>query len=403
VTGIDACLKCTICVSACPVYRHDSDFPGPKALGPEWQRRRAAGDLMVMDHVDDCTFCQLCELACPVGVPIAHLIAEQKDAARLRQPLAVGLRDNVLTHPEWVARAPMLTAASSSLARWMHLSTHSRRPRPRTAGSLAKPLQSASRGVVGLLVDCFDRGFDQETVTAATSLLRLWGFEAAPVPERSLCCGAAAYASGRVEQAKGQARAMREAISQELPTNVERFVTLNATCDGTVDQEWEQYLGLEPLPMPILPFHEFALAYAPLSFWEVLNRGSEHESEGVSTPVWTHTTCRGRRRGDGSLGLLAQRAGAQAVSALDLECCGAAGSYAFKAEHEVVAHRMGSEAKEQIGGSAGELWVDSGTCAVHLDQITGVPSRHPAYWLYQRWQRASKLQPRPELGSDPRP
>jgi len=389
VNGTDACLKCTICVSACPVYRKDTEFPGPKALGPEWERRRAAGDLIVMDYVEDCTFCQLCELACPVGVPIAHLIAEQKDRARLTQPAAIRLRDAILTHPEWVARAPRLSITPRFVSRMMRLSTTSRRPQPRFSTAEVSPSASVIHGRVGLFVDCFDRGFDQETLSASTALLNAWGFEVSTVPKSSLCCGAAAYASGRVEQAKRQAEAMRAAIIRDLPNEVTALITLNATCDGTMDQEWAKYFGLEPLPIPIMPFHEFAVSFAPEWFWDELRSKEEFKREGGRPRVWTHTTCRGQRRGDGGLFVLARRAGVSEVIPLDLECCGAAGSYAFKTEHETTAHRMGSAAKDQINHPMGELWVDSGTCAVHLDQILGIPARHPAYWLYQRWHQAS--------------
>jgi glycerol-3-phosphate dehydrogenase subunit C len=373
----DACLKCTICISACPVYRQDTAFPGPKALGPEWYRRDQAGEHGYMEHVDDCTFCQLCELACPVGVPIAHLIAEQKNQARAVQPAALRLRDTVLTHPEWVARAPSLSRTPRGVNRLLGLSNRSQRPRPRRARAVAVPPSEPSRGRVGLFVDCFNRGFDQETVAAASALLQVWGFQVARVPGESRCCGAAAYASGRPEQASAQAASMRASLLRVLPEDSVALVTLNATCDGTIDQEWATYLGVDALSVPIVPFHEFALQHAPDAFWQGLS------SEGGA--VWTHTTCRGRRRGEGSLVALAKRAGRTEVTPLALTCCGAAGSYAFKAEHEAVAHGMAEAARDQVADAPGDIWVDSGTCAVHLAQVSGQPARHPAVWLYQQW------------------
>ena len=56
----DACLKCTQCIAACPVYRADESFLGPKRLGPEWWRQWQAGQHETLPHVEDCTFCQLC-------------------------------------------------------------------------------------------------------------------------------------------------------------------------------------------------------------------------------------------------------------------------------------------------------------------------------------------------------
>lgn len=392
VEGRDACLKCTLCISACPVYRQDDAFEGPKMLGPEWDRRRLAGDPSPLEHVEDCTFCQLCELACPVGVPIAHLIQEQKDLARQSASWRQRLRDGVLTHPEWVARFPQLAAAPRPISRLLSLSVESQRPkirhRPRPA-TISKPNRPTQ--TVGLLVDCFDRGFDQQTVAAATSLLALWGFAARAVPQQSLCCGAAAYASGRLDQARGQAQAMRRALATQMDASVTYLITLNATCDGTIAQEWEQYLGVTPLSQKTVPFHQFALDHAPDNFWRDLQQPSD-----LSVPVWTHTTCRGRRRGDGALSTLAMRAGLRATP-LSLECCGAAGSYAFKAEHQSVAHRMASVAKDQMAGVASPVWTDSGTCAIHISQVTGSEARHPAYWLWDRYQQLSALNKPSEL------
>ncbi len=403
----DACLKCTICIAACPVYRKDGEFPGPKALGPEWHRRHLAGTGDLMDHVDDCTFCQLCEGACPVGVPVAHLIAEHKAAALPKQTWPMRVRDTVLTHPEWVARAPVLTRATAlvPISRWLKLSTRSQRPSVRKAPRLSRSSRRAAVGGgrprVALFVDCFDRGFDTEAMLAAQALMEVFGFEVHQVPRTSQCCGAAAYASGRVAQARRQAGAMEQAIRGELRGDEVALITLNATCQGTIGEEWSKFLGLNDLPVPVIPFHVFALQHAPAGFWSTV--AAANVDPGSWT--WTHTTCRGRRRGDGALFQLARRAGMDQVEPLDLECCGAAGSYAFKAEHAETAHDIGQPAAAQIHGRPGVIWVDSGTCAVHLEQLAGRTARHPAYWLWQAWltsQSASATPPAPAGHGEPR-
>ena len=88
-------------------------------------------------------------------------------------------------------------------------------------------------------------------------------------------------------------------------------------------------------------------------------------------------------KGEGALRALVERAGGSAVR-LDVDCCGAAGSYAFKAEHEAVAFRLGGRVREQVAGQTGTLLVDSGTCALHLSQMSGIESQHPAMWLFGR-------------------
>lgn len=374
----DACLKCTICVSQCPVYREEPQFPGPKALGPEWFRKWQSGDRKTAAHVDDCTFCQLCEAACPVDVPIAHLIAQHKSVTQ--KPVHRRVRDWILSRPHWVARWPHLAQVPKPLGRWLHLAEHSRRPRVR-GGPIARPSgqRESGRERVGLFVDCYSRGFDREVVDAARRLLDIWGYQVVLVPSKSQCCGAAAYAGGRPLDAQKIGRQMWRSLSRQLSPGM-TLVTLNATCDAMVRDEWPRYFNVS-LPLTVIPFAEFALAKAPDAFWQKFQNAVWEEPDN-----FIHTTCRAKvARGQGFQEDLAARAGYRFES-LELACCGAAGSYAFKREHEDVARHMGEQAKEQIGDRAGTIMVDSGTCALHLEQITGLPARHQAYWLYQRYQ-----------------
>ncbi|MCY0864207.1 MAG: heterodisulfide reductase-related iron-sulfur binding cluster [Sulfobacillus sp.] len=378
----DACLKCQICLSACPVYWVEEDFPGPKAAGPDWYRRAEAGDDTPLPHVDDCTFCQLCEKACPADVPIAHLIAEHK--ARLSQSGRMRMRDFILKRPHWVARYPRLGQIRGGVAGWMGLSRQSRRPRIYRQRTVPRsPVRPPVQGRVGLFIDCFNRGYDEVVIWRAEALLNLWGYEVVRLPAESRCCGAAAYAGGDSALARRLGRetalAIESVVRREKPSVL---VTLNATCDGTLRDEWPTYYGLS-ISLPVIPFEEFAWEKAPEEFWAVLRRAAPETS-------LTHTTCRGQvARGNGLLSALAKRAGWEAVH-LPISCCGAGGSYAFKAEHEATAHRLAETALPAVSRAPSFLMVDSGTCAVHLQQVLGIDARHPAYWLYERYQEGMK-------------
>lgn len=376
----DACLKCTLCVAACPVYRADTEFPGPKALGPEWWRRAQAGDLETTAHVDDCTFCQLCEAACPVSVPVAHLIQVHK--SHRRAPALRRLRDNVLTRPDLTDRVPQLAAMRMPWDGLLGLARQSRRPRVQRP-SPPRPERAGERTEIGLFIDCYSRAYDGAVVDAAEALLRLWGYEPVRMPQQSSCCGAAAYASGRPDQAKEMAKSAREQVNAVLARHpgIRTLVTLNGTCDETVRREWPNVYGLEAPAVQVEAFTEFALAAAPEWFWEQLRQVAEGER------AYTHTTCRNRvARGDGALDALCRRAGLDPRST-GIVCCGAAGSYAFKAEHATVAHRMAAAAGPLPAEGSLGLLVDSGTCALHLGQETGVTARHPAWFLWTLWER----------------
>lgn len=375
----DACLKCSLCVSQCPVMTVNPAFPGPKVLGPEWSRLARAQEIIPMDHVDDCTFCQICESACPVDVPIAHLIADQK--SKVTRDWRHRLRDGFLARPHWASRTAVLgNHLPRAVRRLGKISAQVRLParRRRMLHSLGPALESP-RAKVGLFLDCYTAGYDPGVGQQAAELLRIWGFEVVSLPPASGCCGAAAYAAGNPDLARAQGRRLGACMLPALSA-VEMVVTLNATCDGTLRDEWPKYYAVS-LDIPVIPFDEAALD-APQEFWDRLNRVSHQ-----APVLLTHTTCRGKvARGDGQLQSLAHQAGFSTAVPSQALCCGAAGAYAFKAEHEDTSARLGQALAQEVAWSnASGVMTDSGTCAIHIEQESGVPAGHPAYWLYSRY------------------
>lgn len=374
--GSDACLKCTICVSQCPVVAVNPSFPGPKRLGPEWYRMAESGQGEPLDHVDDCTFCQVCETACPVDVPIAHLIAEQKQ--RVAKTWTLNVRDALLARPHRVGRFSGVGQVPRIVRRLGHISQHVKLPTRRLefGQSLGESL-GPSRGTAALYADCYTAAYDEGLLQRARALLELWGYSVVTLPKTRGCCGAAAYAAGKPELARTIGADMKRELDKGL-AGVDVLVTLNATCDGTLREEWPRYYGLR-LDLPVVPFYDVA-DEAPQAFWTRL-RSVDHGD----VRLVTHSTCRGKGAvGDGSLYQLALRAGLQDVEQSEAVCCGAGGSYAFKNEHEVTATRLVAHLADQAQRfhSTGMI-TDSGTCAIHIEQATNVLVRHPAWWLYE--------------------
>lgn len=364
----DACLKCSLCISACPVVTVNPAFPGPKALGPEWWRRQdsrvsesATQETMV--GVDDCTFCQLCESACPASVPVAHLIAEHKDRHRSMRSRRTRLRDFFLAHPHWLGRMPLnpsrMPRAGLKIA---GLATNADFPHRQPVRH--RPSTGAS---VALFVDCYNRDYGGGVVEAALGVLRTLGVSVDLMPSRSSCCGAAAYASGRLHDA--------HIVSDEMHRQLSAFtgitmLTLNATCDGTIRDEWPQYFYHE-IPWGVVPWTEWVLEHLP-DHWRML---------ADKQTVAVHTTCRAQvSRGSGDMARVVRALGGRPYE-LDVACCGAAGSYAFKEEHATTSLLLGEKARAMVPEDVTLLLVDSGTCALHLSQYMGMRAVHPAVWL----------------------
>ena len=95
--NFEHCIRCTICVENCPVFRVNPEFPGPKQAGPDSQRFRMTGEKSVDSWVSLCSQCKRCEVACPYGVNPAEIIlnAQIKYAGEhMRSPVAIMFANN---------------------------------------------------------------------------------------------------------------------------------------------------------------------------------------------------------------------------------------------------------------------------------------------------------------------
>jgi len=68
------CIRCTICVENCPVFKVNPEYPGPKQAGPGAQRFRIDGEKSIDKWINMCTQCRRCEQVCPYEVNPAELI-----------------------------------------------------------------------------------------------------------------------------------------------------------------------------------------------------------------------------------------------------------------------------------------------------------------------------------------
>ena len=88
--SLDACVKCTICETQCPVMRVTDLFAGPKYSGPQAERYRQEGQFV--DHsIDYCSSCGTCSLVCPQGVKVTEMIHHARTDMKKKQ--GIPLRD----------------------------------------------------------------------------------------------------------------------------------------------------------------------------------------------------------------------------------------------------------------------------------------------------------------------
>ena len=92
----DACIACTTCTVYCPVAAQTEAFPGPRMIGPAYERFRLLG--MVEDpSLSWCSNCKNCDIACPQGVSIAsiNMMARAREYEKAHPHF---LRDWIVSH-----------------------------------------------------------------------------------------------------------------------------------------------------------------------------------------------------------------------------------------------------------------------------------------------------------------
>ena len=103
---LDHCIKCNICVTACPVTAVTDLFPGPKYEAPQAGRFRQGKQPTPDYSVDYCSGCRACNLACPTGVKIAEINARARNdiVEADKQSSRNKLRNNLVARPELMGK-----------------------------------------------------------------------------------------------------------------------------------------------------------------------------------------------------------------------------------------------------------------------------------------------------------
>ncbi len=94
--GLEACIHCGLCMTACPTYRTlrtEPDSPrGRVYLMRGLLEGRIAPSDELVTHLDRCLDCRACETACPAGVPYSQLLEASRAQIEKRVRRATPLR-----------------------------------------------------------------------------------------------------------------------------------------------------------------------------------------------------------------------------------------------------------------------------------------------------------------------
>ncbi|EBW1656575.1 4Fe-4S dicluster domain-containing protein, partial [Salmonella enterica subsp. enterica serovar Typhimurium] len=95
--SFEACIKCTVCTTYCPVAKVNPLYPGPKQAGPDGERLRLKDPMLYDEALKYCTNCKRCEVACPSDVKIGDIISRAKLNYNTKTPK---IRDAILSHTD---------------------------------------------------------------------------------------------------------------------------------------------------------------------------------------------------------------------------------------------------------------------------------------------------------------
>ena len=389
---LDRCIKCNICVTACPVSPVTDLFPGPKYEGPQAGRFRQPDQPNPDESVDYCSGCRICNMVCPTGVKIAEINARAR--ARMveqgRFPPRTRLRNNLIARPGTLGRLarPVAPLANRLLAwtparRLAHaaLGIHRHAPLPRFSPkgfrrwARRRPTTGGEAGTVAFFHGCSTEYFEPRVGRAAVRVLEALGYRVL-VPPQS-CCGLPLLSNGEF----GAARRYHQA-------NVSRLVGLARQGIPILGTSTSCTLTLKEEAPELLDFHRQEAQLVAAATWDIhefllqtgLPRG---RLAPVPMRLVYHPPCqyRAHRLGLPGLEVLAAIPGLEVVES-EVACCGIAGTYGYKEEKYQVAMEVGRPLFELVASVGGPLAAcDSETCRWQITHGTGTPAVHPVELL----------------------
>lgn len=412
--ALDACIKCNICTSYCPVSAVTDRFPGPKYVGPQGQRFREPGQPHAPDDsVDFCSGCRVCNEVCPTGVPIAELNARAR--ARIADEKGIPLRNRLLGRNELLAMlgsimptvanfamhnpvSRMLAdsvlgiAREAPLPRWSERGTLNDWLRSRARARFGQPAPShATDKKVVFFHGCATQYYEPFVGKAAIAVLEHNGYEVIVPPQN--CCGLPLLSNGEFGTAAGYHRRNVATLAGFARAGIP-IVGTSTSCTLTLKEEAPELLDM----------HDEASATLTHGVWDIfewlcdlLDR-DELRTDFRALPMTLpyHAPCqqRAHRVGKPALDILALIPGLT-VAESQARCCGIAGTYGYKTEKYRIAMDVGEELFAFVRDVAGDKLApvsytacDSETCRWQLEHGTHLPSRHPieimaaAYGLY---------------------
>lgn len=391
--SLDACVKCTICETQCPVSAVTPLFTGPKFVGPQAERFRNGESV---DHsLDYCSSCGTCTLVCPQGVQIAELNSQARavmkaDHMPLRDRL-IGqtvLMGTVMTPVAPIARAALKNKPIRKVMQAV-VGVHENAPMPPAQSQTfeswfrkrAKPAGPFPRGTLVFFHGCAGGYFEVETSKKTVEVLEHLGYQVL-VPKQG-CCGLAQQSNGLFDGATKDVLKLCDDLRSAGKDLT--IISSSGSCTGMLKHEAHEIMGVDDERLAdvgtrIRDVMEFLL--------ELHDAGElPTDFARIEMTVPYHAPCQLKSQGIGkpALEVLRLIPGLTVVDS-NATCCGIAGTYGLKKEKYEIAQAVGKPLFDMVKATNPELALcDTETCRWQISQSSGVRTEHPIWMIHKAY------------------
>ncbi len=376
------CIRCTICVENCPVFRVNPKFPGPKQAGPDAQRFRSEREKAEDSWVFLCSQCKRCEMACPCGVEPAQIILEAQQRYGKEHPQTPAhllFANNYYLSALGSLTAPLANFVASTqtgkkIFQKMGISTDL--PFPKFSfRTMRRGKKSFSKGrkKVAFVYGCFINFYRPDIGRKIIRLLAAMNVDVVLPPQ--WCCGLPALGNGNLTLAEYFAKKNAESLSNYIDAGYDVIYT----CTSCGLCLLHDYPGILKIPQGkkiaenSYDLHEYII--------NLINEGyAKPEFQEVRRNIAYHIPChlRALKIGYPAQKLMSLVPGLE-CKILDDACCGLSGSYGFKKENSSTAVQIGNLAVSFIRKTGMDNIVsDCGSCRMQLGGLSGMTALDPA-------------------------
>ncbi len=392
-SSLDACVKCTICETQCPVAAVTPLFSGPKFVGPQAERYRNGESV---DHsLDYCSSCGTCTLVCPQGVQIAELNSQARavmkaDHMPLRDKLIgqTTLMGAVMTPVAPIAKAalnnkPIRTIMEKVVG--VHRDAPMPPPQSQTFESWfrkrPKPAKAPTRGALVFFHGCAGGYFEVETSKKSVEVLEYLGYEVI-VPKQG-CCGLAQQSNGLFEQASASVLKLCDDL-RTAGTDL-TIISSSGSCTGMLKHEAHEIMGVDDERLKDVGTRTRDIMEFLLDLHEAGELPTDFATIEMTVPY--HAPCQLKSQGMGmpAVEVLRLIPGLTVVES-GAVCCGIAGTYGLKKEKYDIAQAVGKPLFEMVKKTNPNLALcDTETCRWQIEQSSGVKTEHPIFLVHRAY------------------